>query len=761
MKMNLKNAASALALCAVVVISPVASHAQDAGAVSRVQIDGAERIDPQTILSYMTVKPGDAYDQQALSESTKALYGTGLFADVAITPKNGVLVVSVVENPLINQVAFEGNEKLEDSELFSEIASRSRNVLSRSTVQNDVDRIRELYRRAGRFSVQVDPKVIRLDQNRVNLVFEINEGPVSEIRGIKFVGNEHFSDDALRGVIASKEERWYRFLATSDRYDQDRLAYDQELLRRYYLKNGYVDFRVISATAELTPDKEAFFITMTVEEGQRYKVGKIDIDTSALKDAAPDMLQKDVELDAGDWYDAEALERSVDSMTNTLGDLQYAFVGIKPDVMRHPDEQTVDVTFRVAPTPKQYVERIDIKGNVRTKDKVIRREFDLAEGDAFNRTKVAKAEQDLKDLDFFETVKVRPVQGSAPDQTVLDVDVTEKSTGEISIGAGFSTSEGPLADFQIRERNFLGKGQDLSFATTLSGERTEFDLSFTEPYFLDRDLSAGMDAFHVTRDLQDESSFDQQRTGGALRLGYPLGKYLRQTLRYRLENNNIENVQADASRFIRDQAGERLTSAISQRLTYDRRNSTLDPTDGYVVWLDAEFAGLAGDAQYVSGKLGTSAYYPIAHNWILSGTAETGAIEGWGDEDVRINERFQIGSSTLRGFRYGGIGPRDLTTDDAMGGNMFYRGSVELSFPLGMPEEMGIAGHAFTDFGSLWSIDETGAGLVDENSIRAAAGLGVSWKSPFGPIRLDVAAPYAKEDYDDEENFKFSFGTRF
>ncbi|HEY8964297.1 MAG TPA: outer membrane protein assembly factor BamA, partial [Alphaproteobacteria bacterium] len=350
---------------------------------------------------------------------------------------------------------------------------------------------------------------------------------------------------------------------------------------------------------------------------------------------------------------------------------------------------------------------------------------------------------------------------SAPDQTVLDVEVEEKSTGEISVGAGFSTSEGPLADFQIRERNFLGKGQDLSFATTLSGERTEFDVSFTEPYFLDRDLSAGIDAFHTVRDLQDESSYDQQRTGGALRIGYPLGKDLRQTLKYRLENNNIENVQADASRFVRDQEGERLTSAISQRLTYDRRNSTLDPTDGYLMWLDAEVAGLGGDAQYVSGKAGASYYYPISHNWIFNVLGEAGAIEGWGDDGVRINERYQLGSSTLRGFRYGGIGPRDLTTDDALGGNMFYRGSMEVSFPLGMPEEMGIAGHAFTDFGSLWSIDETGAGLVDDNSIRAAAGVGVSWKSPFGPIRLDLSQPYSKKDYDDVENFKFSFGTRF
>lgn len=738
-----------------------AAFAQETGRVGRVQIDGAERIDPETILSYMTVQPGDTYTQESLSESAKALYGTGLFADVNIQPKAGVLLVSVVENPLINQIAFEGNEKLKDEELQAEVASRARNVLARTTVQSDVDRIQELYRRAGRFSVAVDPKVIRLDQNRVNLVFEINEGPVSEIQGVKFVGNEAYSDDALREVIASKEERWYRFLATSDRYDPDRLAYDQELLRRFYLKEGYVDFRVASAVAELTPDKEAFFVTFTVEEGPRYKVGSVNIDTSSLKDAKPDMLQKDLQIKEGKWYDAEAVDDTVTKMTDTLGDMQYAFVAVQPDLKRNPESQTVDLTFRAANTPKVYVERIDIKGNVRTQDKVIRREFDLAEGDAFNKTKVAKAEQDLKDLDFFDDVKVRPVQGSTPDQTVLDVDVEEKSTGEISIGGGFSTSEGPLADFSISERNFLGKGQLLSLTAALSGERTEFDTSFTEPYFLDRDLSAGVDAFHITRDLQDESSYDQKRTGGALRLGFPLSENVRQTLKYRLENNNIENVQSDASRFIQDQEGERLTSAISQRLTYDNRDSALWPTEGLLTWLDAEVAGLGGDAQYVSGKIGGNYYIPIAKGWVLNTLAETGAITGYGDEEVRINERYYLGGNTLRGFNNSGIGPRDLTTDDALGGNMFYRGSVEMAFPLGMPEEMGIQGHAFSDFGSLWSIDESGTDIADENSLRLSAGVGVSWRSPFGPIRIDLANPLVKEDYDDKETFRFSFGTRF
>ena len=352
-------------------------------------------------------------------------------------------------------------------------------------------------------------------------------------------------------------------------------------------------------------------------------------------------------------------------------------------------------------------------------------------------------------------------RGSAPDKTVIDVDVEEKSTGELSIGAGFSSSDGPLADLRIRERNLLGKGQDLAFSTTIAGEKTEFNVSFTEPYFLQRDILAGVDAFHITRDLQDESSFDQRRTGGGLRLGYPLSKNWRQLLRYRLENNEITDVDDDASRFIRDQEGQRITSAISQRLVYDTRDSGTFTTNGLMYWLDTEVAGLGGDAKYVSGKTGASYFLPLSDQFILNVLGEAGAIQGYSDTDVEINERYFLGGSTLRGFDRSGIGPRDVANGDALGGNFFYRSSVELSFPLGLPEEMGIKGHAFSDVGSLWDIDEGGTGLLEEDTLRAAAGIGVSWRSPFGPIRVDLAAPFLKEDFDEEENFRFDFGTRF
>ncbi|MCE7886025.1 MAG: outer membrane protein assembly factor BamA [Alphaproteobacteria bacterium PRO2] len=756
--LNIRNTVFVcMALAAVVLFS---HNVWAQGVVREIRVDGSERVEPATVMSYMDLKVGDPMTREALDASLKSLFATGLFADVTLSQEGDTVVVSVIENPVINEIAFEGNDKIKDDELLAEIQLRPRQVFTRTKVQSDVSRLYQVYRQNGRFSVNIEPKVIRLDQNRVNLVFEIEETGVTTIKTISFVGNERFDDDRLRSEISTKETAWYRFLTSDDRYDPDRLAYDQEQLRRFYLSQGYADFRILSAVAELSKERENFFITFTLEEGDRYKVGKVSVD-SRLRNFDAGVLNDQITFKQGDWYNADRVQEVVDGMTNELGDLQYAFVTVRPDIHRNRDSKTVDIVFQINETPRVFVERINVTGNVRTQDKVLRREMLLVEGDPFNKSKLARSEQNIRDLDYFETVNVEAKPGSAPDKTVVDIDVAEKSTGELSIGAGFSTSDGPLADFRIRERNLLGKGQDLLFATTIAGKRTEFDISFTEPHFLDRDLSAGVDLFHITRDLQDESSFDQRRTGGGLRFGYPLSERWRQNWKYRIENNEITDVQSDASRFIRDQEGKRVTSAIGQRVEYDSRDSQMFPTEGLLGWLDTEVAGLGGDAKYVSAKTGASYYYPLADRWVVNAMGEVGAIEGYSDADVEINERYFIGGSSLRGFAKAGIGPRDATTDDALGGNIFYRGSLETSFPIGLPEEMGILGHGFTDFGSLWDIDETGADILDESSIRASAGLGVSWRSPFGPVRADVALPYLKEDFDEKEVFRFNFGTRF
>lgn len=740
------------------------SYVEPSGTIIRdIAVVGAQRIEPSTILTYLDIRVGDPMTQDTLDAALKSLFATGLFADVTLRQRGATLEVEVLENPVINQIAFEGNDKIKDEELLAELQLRPRQVFTRTRVQSDTARLYQLYRRNGRFAVQIDPKIIQLDQNRVNLVFEIREGDVTYVRNINFVGNRHFSDDRLRSEVSTAETRWYKFLSTDDRYDPDRIAFDQELLRRFYLSKGYVDFRVVNALAELSRDSSYFTVTFVVEEGPRYRVGNVRI-TSDLRGLDEKVLVPELTLQPGEWYNADEVQKTIDKFTTALGKMNYEFVAVRPDTNRNRDALTVDVSFHVSETPKVFVERIDVNGNSRTMDKVIRRQVDMVEGDPFNRDRLAKSETAIRDLGYFESVEVKTSQGSAPDKRVIDIDVAEKSTGELSVGAGFSTADGPLADFRIRERNFLGKGQDLLFAATVAGKRTEFDVSFTEPYFLDRDLSAGFSVFHTTRDLQRESSYTQRRTGGTLSLGYPLSENWRQSLQYRLERNDISDVKTTASRYILDQEGSRVTSAISQTLSYDKRDSKLFPTEGLVGWLNTEFAGLGGDAEFVSGKVGASYYVPVYEDKvILNFLGETGAITALGGNTVQINARFFLGGNTLRGFERSGIGPRDLTTDDALGGNVFYRGSVELTFPVGLPEELGVKGHTFTDFGSLWDLDTatTVGNVVDENRIRAAAGIGLSWRSPFGPIRLDYAVPYAKEDYDVDEKFRFSFGTRF
>ncbi|MGH1398339.1 MAG: outer membrane protein assembly factor BamA [Alphaproteobacteria bacterium] len=745
-----------LAVFVAVGISP----AQAQNIIRDIDVQGSQRIEPSTILSYMNLQPGDAVDRARLDNSLKTLFATGLFADVGLRQDGSTLIVDVVENPVVNEIAFEGNDAIEDAQLLSEIQARPRQVFTRTRVQGDVTRLYQVYRRQGRFSANIEPKIIKLDQNRVNLVFEVDEGDVTKIESIKFVGNERFDDDRLRSEISTREDIWYRFLTAADNYDPDRLAFDQELLRRFYLSHGYADFRLVSAVAELSQEKDSFYVTFTVEEGKRYRVGALNID-SRLRNFDAEVLRPSIVPATGDWYNADYVQESTDAMTDKLGDLQYAFVDVRPDVDRNVAEGVVDITFGINESPRVFVERINVNGNVRTLDKVVRREFLLAEGDPFNKSKLARSEQRLRNLDFFEAVNVSTSRGSAPDKTVIDVTVMEKSTGELSLGAGFSTNDGPLADFSIRERNFLGKGQQLKLGAVVAGSRTEFDASFTEPYFLDRDVSAGVDAFHITRDLQDESSYDQTRTGGGVRLGYPLSERWRQNWRYRYERNEITDVDTDASRFIRDQEGERDTSAISQRITYDSLDSAIFPTEGLMYWIDTELAGLGGNAQYVSGKTGASYYYSIWDDVVFNVLGEVGAIEGYGDENVKINERFFLGGSNLRGFERGGVGPRDASTDDSLGGNFFYRGSVETSFPLGLDDDLGVLGHAFSDFGSLYDIDESGTDLLDESSIRVSAGLGLSWRSPFGPLRVDFAKPIVDEDFDEEEVFRFNFGTRF
>ncbi len=507
--------------------APRAAGAAAAGAIANIRIEGIQRIEPETVRSYLLLQPGDQWDAERVDRSLKALFATGLFADAKLTREGNTLLVRVVENPIINRIAFEGNSKLSDKDLNGEIQLRPRVVYTRTRVQNDVRRILELYRRRGRFAATVEPKVIQLSENRVDLVFEINEGPSTGVRSINFVGNHQFGDGTLRGVLETKESRWYRFLSTSDTYDPDRLTYDRELLRKFYLSEGYADFRVVSAVAELTPDRDGFVISFTIEEGERYHFGKVDV-AIKLKDLPRETVLPLLTVQPGDWYDAEAVEHSIAVLTDALGNRGYAFVEVKPEINRNRDEHTIDIVFNVQEGPQVYVDRIDITGNVRTLDKVIRREFRLVEGDAFNTNKMTRSKERIKNLGFFKKVEVTNSPGSAPDRTVITVEVEEQSTGELSLGIGFSTSDGPLADISIRERNFLGRGQDFRVGTVVSFRSQQVDINFTEPYFLDKNVAAGFDLFEVkTSPTTNFFSgitpvYQQFSYGGALRTGYQI-----------------------------------------------------------------------------------------------------------------------------------------------------------------------------------------------------------------------------------------------
>jgi len=726
--------------------------------LSDIRVEGSQRVDPGTVLSYMRLKAGDRYDRERLDESLKALYATGYFKDVQFRQDGSTLVVAVQENPVINRIVFEGNRRIEDETLAAELQLKPRLVYTVARAQIDAQRIVEIYRRSGRFSVTVEPKLIELEQNRVDLVFEIDEGELTEIHRIVFVGNKRFSDSQLRSEINTEETRWYRFLSSSDIYDPDRLAFDQELLRRFYLRNGFVDFQVISAIAELAPDREGFLITFTLEEGEQYDVASVDV-ISRLKDLDGAALKPYVEVDVDDAYNIDDVDATVDALTDEVGRYGYAFVDVRPRVTRRTEEKKVDIVFEIGEGPRVYVERIDIVGNVRTLDEVIRREMQLAEGDAFNRAKIRESERRIRRLGFFEKVSIDNRPSDTADRTIVTVEVTEQSTGELSFGAGVSSDSGLLANASIRERNLLGRGQDLLLSFGLSFDDAQLDLSFTEPYFLNRPLSAGIDAFASEQDREDESNFQQKSVGGGFRIGYELARRWRQTWGYQLRQDDIE-ADEDASRFIRAQEGVAITSRVSHRLSYDNTDNFFSPSDGMRFTMENAVAGLGGDVSYFSTELKGSIFFPVAEKTVLSFTGRAGGITGLAD-DVRLNDRYFLGGTSFRGFAVSGIGARDAATDDALGGNLFYLGTAELSFPLGLPDEVGLTGRVFTEAGSLFDVDEDGPGVQDSEAPRVSVGAGLTWQSPFGPLRIDFGYAVVKEDFDEAEIISFTFGTRF
>ena len=763
--------AAGLALVFLAFLAPVtAALAQNmfgGDPIADIKIEGTQRIEADTVRSYMQLNPGDPFAPDRIDKALKNLFATGLFADVAFRREGNTLIVKVVENPIINIISFEGNDYLESKDLFAEIQEKPRTVLTQSRVQADVQRILNLYRRSGRFGATVDPKIIKLDQNRVNLVFEIREGNRTDVRKISFVGNKSFSDSELRGVILTTETAWYRFLVTTDTYDPDRLQVDRDRLRDFYLMNGYIDFKVISAVAELSPEQDAFYITFSLDEGERYKVGKVDVKTS-LKDLDPEVLRSLVQVKEGEWYDQRDVDKTTAAFNDALGSLGYAFVDVQNRLDRDPKKHTVNITFSINEGPKVYVERIDIKGNARTLDSVIRREFRLVEGDAFNSSKLQRTKQRLTNLGFFANVDVKTLPGTTPDKTVIEVNVEEQSTGELSFGLGYSTTNGPLGLIKISERNLLGKGQTLSLSTNLSFVTSNITLSFTEPYFLGRPISAGVDIFDtVTQNTNSTFGnsnipYDEADLGFGLRAGYDISEYLHHNIRYSLIRQTLSNVSQFASLAIQQQEGTSLNSLISNEFIYDRRDNRNDPASGYYIRYRNDISTVPGTLGYMGNRLGGGYYMPFDKSASIIGSV-SGEIGYLFDmpKAIPIIDSYQLGGTSFRGFATQGIGPRDLATADSLGGKEYAVGTVQVSFPMGLPDEYQVRGHVFSDFGTMYGTDANEGIVQDCTCFRASIGFGVIWKSPFGPLAVDFAIPVAKASFDQTQVINFNVGTNF
>ncbi len=740
------------------------------GAVTAIEVRGNQRIEADTVRSYLLLQPGEPWDAERADRSLRALFATGLFRDVRVARDGSRVIVTVAENPIVNRVAIEGNRRVSDDNILPELSLRPRGVFTPQLAQADRQRVLQIYAGRGRYATRVEPKIIELEQNRVDVVFEVVEAEAALVARINFVGNESFSDARLREIIATREQAWYRFLGTSSTFDPGRLEFDRELLRRHYLRNGYADVRVATPVAELAPDRSAFFLTFPVQEGTRWEIGEIRI-TSAFPGLNTDELRRFVELSRGDWYNGDAVERSAQAISDAANLRGFPFVDVQARIVRDAEARRMQLTFEVNPAPRVFVERIDIEGNSRTQDRVIRREMRLAEGDAFNAAQIRRSRERIRNLGYFSDVQMTNAQGSTPDRTVLTARVAERATGEVSVGGGFSTDAGFLADFGLRERNFSGTGIDGRINATIAQRRSQLDLSVTDPQFLDRNLAVGGDIFYVQRNLRNVAAFSERRAGFSVRAGWEYNERLRQSVSYSLVNREIFDITANASRFVTEQRGSTILSQVSQTLTYDTRDSFIEARRGYFIRLGTDLAGLGGDVSYVRTRVDGALFLPFENvlgnpDYVLTISGSFGHLAPFGNRDDRIVDRFFLGGENLRGFALAGAGPRVLVPDtrDPLGGRVLWTQSTEMRFPLpGVPSEIGLLGRSFVDVGSLSGTATPRAGEVigDTSRPRVSAGVGVSWRSPFGLINVDIARPIAKERYDQTQTVRFGFGTRF
>jgi outer membrane protein insertion porin family len=750
--------------------------AQPARVIQHITVTGTQRVEPGTVLTYVNIREGDAYDPANVDKALKSLFGTGLFSDVKINFNSGTLAIRVVENPIVNQVVFEGNDKVSTKDLTKEVQIKPRGIFTRARVQADVQRIIELYRRNGKFAARVDPQIIQRPQNRIDLIFSIIEGPTTGIARINFIGNKVYDADTLKGQIATEESAWYKILASNDNYDPDRLAFDREQLRRYYVNHGYADFTVVSAVAELAQDRRSFYVTFTLNEGPRYKFGKVTIN-SQIKELAPKALRPMVPIVSGDIYNAESVQKAIDALTNAAGTKGYAFAEVHPRIARNRDTKTIDLIFDIAQGPRVYIGKINITGNVRTLDKVIRREFRLVEGDAFNRVLVDRSRTRIRGLGFFKEVDVKNTPGSAPDRTDLTVAVTEQSTGQLQLGLGYSSASQLTGEFSYTEQNLFGRAQYLKTSVSVSQIYKLYQFSFTEPYFLDRPLAAGFDIYKSQTDYR-QATYSSDVSGITLRLGFPISEYSSVGLRYTYQITDVFPF-SNAPLEIQLAAGQTYGSIFGFTYGYNSLDDVRKPTTGLAFSLSQDFAGFGGNLRFVKTEAEFTGYRPGFDGALINSLAlHAGIIQGYDGTPVPINQRFFKGGDSFRGFAIAGIGPRDLVAPlnaGAIGGNVYAIGTLQSRLPSILPESYGVSIAAFSDFGTLGRVDNViracGSAAIagtianscvkDNFAFRASAGLSFGWRSPFGPLQIDIGVPFIKTKYDRPQILHFSAGTGF
>jgi outer membrane protein insertion porin family len=734
--------------------------------IDRVSIKGNQRVEESTIQEYLGINVGDEYSEEASSDAVKNLYATSLFENINIKFDNGSLLVNVVETPFVSKVIFTGNNKVKTNLLAAEVYTAPGESLKKAKLRTDVEKIKEIYKRSGRFSVQVRSKIEQQENNRVKVVFEIDEGPKTGIRSIYFVGNENYKGSELKSIILTKEARWFRFLESNDTYDPERIEYDKHLIKQFYNSVGFADFRIISVTADLVPTKEGFVLTYSMEEGAKYKFGKTVL-RNKLASIRDEEIWKFINKNEGETFNFSAIQKTAEHIADYLASKGYPQVDVHPDIKTNPSTGTVDVVMVVDQADKIFINRISIEGNVKTEDHVIRRQLKIAEGDVYNRGKIERGERNIRNLDYFGKMSLRLSPTEKNDRYDIKIDVEEKSTSSIGLDVGYNTSGGPFGRISFLERNLVGTGKYLNAGVQVGKKSIYYYGGLTDPNFMDKDLSLGGSLFRSENGsgsgfTNQDLTYSLKSTGGKISLGYDISDDLSHEIDYSLKRDQLKSPNTSSSVFIREQMGSFLTSAIGHSLTYDRTDSRVLPKNGYMITGSQEYAGLGGNTKYLKHDLDGKVFKSFVENkYTVKLSAAAGHIKGVSGKKVRISDRFNLGDYTLRGFAQAGIGPRDKGTEaEALGGQKYYTMSTELSFPVGLPEEFNVTGAVFCDAGSLWDADsKTTKGFYNDKDLRASVGFGVLWVTRIAPIRLDWGFPIKKKKYDEGQTFHIKFST--